>query len=59
MEDQGFVNYNKEWWHYTFQPEPFPDTYFDSRPEFAALKRRTTSCIVAVYDWATPLRRRY
>jgi D-alanyl-D-alanine dipeptidase len=26
---QNFVNYDKEWWHFTFQPEPFPDTYFD------------------------------
>jgi D-alanyl-D-alanine dipeptidase len=30
---QGFVNYDKEWWHFTFKPtdqgEPFPDTYFD------------------------------
>ncbi|WP_030624270.1 M15 family metallopeptidase [Streptomyces sclerotialus] len=25
----GFVNYENEWWHYTFQPETFPDTYFD------------------------------
>lgn len=29
MERQGFVNYDKEWWHFTFQPEPYPDTYFD------------------------------
>lgn len=30
---QGFVNYDKEWWHFTFKPagqgEPYPDTYFD------------------------------
>ncbi|GHJ39003.1 M15 family metallopeptidase [Streptomyces sp. TS71-3] len=26
---QGFVNLPEEWWHYTFQPEVFPDTYFD------------------------------
>ncbi|MGY3684067.1 M15 family metallopeptidase [Streptomyces sp. TE33382] len=25
----GFVNLAEEWWHYTFEPEPFPDTYFD------------------------------
>ncbi|GAY15879.1 D-alanyl-D-alanine dipeptidase [Mycobacterium sp. shizuoka-1] len=25
----GFVNYDKEWWHYTYRPEPYPDTYFD------------------------------
>ena len=29
LERQGFVNYDKEWWHFTFQPEPYPDTYFD------------------------------
>ncbi|MEU0842710.1 M15 family metallopeptidase [Streptomyces sp. NPDC005962] len=29
MEAQGFVNLAEEWWHYTFNPETFPDTYFD------------------------------
>lgn len=33
LERQGFVNYDKEWWHFTFEPagrgEPYPDTYFD------------------------------
>ena len=29
MQSQGFVNYSEEWWHYTLQGEPFPDTYFD------------------------------
>ncbi len=29
MEKHGFVNYDKEWWHYTLKSEPFPDTYFD------------------------------
>lgn len=29
MEEEGFVNYSKEWWHFTFKPEEFPDTYFD------------------------------
>lgn len=29
MEAQGFVNLPTEWWHYTFEPEPFPATYFD------------------------------
>ncbi|OEU96446.1 M15 family metallopeptidase [Streptomyces oceani] len=29
MEDAGFENYPKEWWHYTYQPETFPDRYFD------------------------------
>lgn len=29
MEKHGFVNYPKEWWHYTLKDEPHPDTYFD------------------------------
>ncbi len=29
MEKHGFVNYDKEWWHYTLRDEPHPDTYFN------------------------------
>ena len=29
MEKSGFNNYDKEWWHFTFKNEPFPQTYFD------------------------------
>ena len=29
MEKHGFVNYAKEWWHYTLKDEPYPDAYFD------------------------------
>ena len=29
MSRHGFENYPKEIWHYTFEPEPYPDTYFD------------------------------
>jgi D-alanyl-D-alanine dipeptidase len=29
MESSGFVNYDKEWWHFTLKEEPFPNTYFD------------------------------
>ena len=29
MYRHGFKNYPKEIWHYTFEPEPYPDTYFD------------------------------
>ncbi|MEU6423162.1 M15 family metallopeptidase [Streptomyces spiralis] len=29
LENLGFVNLAEEWWHYTYQPEPYPDTYFD------------------------------
>jgi D-alanyl-D-alanine dipeptidase len=28
MEQAGFKNYEKEWWHYTLINEPFPDRYF-------------------------------
>ncbi|HYC81821.1 MAG TPA: M15 family metallopeptidase, partial [Solirubrobacterales bacterium] len=29
MAASGFVSYECEWWHYTLEDEPFPDTYFD------------------------------
>ncbi|MFF4953132.1 M15 family metallopeptidase [Streptomyces chattanoogensis] len=29
LERAGFENLPEEWWHYTFKPETFPDTYFD------------------------------
>ena len=29
MQAQGFRNYPMEWWHYTLQPEPTPDTLYD------------------------------
>jgi zinc D-Ala-D-Ala dipeptidase len=29
MEASGFSSYDCEWWHYTLQDEPYPDTYFD------------------------------
>ncbi len=29
MQGQGFVNYSKEWWHFTLEPEPYPSVYFD------------------------------
>ena len=29
MQAAGFRNYPMEWWHYTFQPEPTPRTYYD------------------------------
>lgn len=41
LQRQGFVNYDKEWWHFTYAPagvgEPYPDTYFDFPVERAAL----------------------
>ncbi len=29
MSAHGFKNYAPEWWHYTFEPEPYAGTYFD------------------------------
>ncbi|MEO3780276.1 M15 family metallopeptidase [Micromonospora sp. B11E3] len=29
MTDGGFTNYPREWWHYRYDAEPYPDTYFD------------------------------
>ena len=29
MRTHGFAPYAQEWWHFTLQDEPFPDTYFD------------------------------
>jgi D-alanyl-D-alanine dipeptidase len=29
MKTYGFTPYAKEWWHFTLNAEPFPETYFD------------------------------
>lgn len=29
MARRGFANYPMEWWHYSFRPEPTPDTAYD------------------------------
>lgn len=29
MESKGFNEYPQEWWHYTLENEPYPETYFD------------------------------
>lgn len=29
MAKNGFRNFEKEWWHYTLNNEPFPETYFN------------------------------
>lgn len=33
MERHGFVNYDKEWWHFTLKNEPYPSTFFDFEVE--------------------------
>ena len=29
MRKNGFIPYEKEWWHFTLRNEPFPNDYFD------------------------------
>jgi hypothetical protein len=29
LKRQGFVNGDKQWWRFTYQPEPYPDNVFD------------------------------
>ena len=29
MEKHGFTNYSNEWWHFTLNNQPYPNTYFD------------------------------
>jgi D-alanyl-D-alanine dipeptidase len=29
MLKHGFKPYEMEWWHFTYEKEPFPETYFD------------------------------
>lgn len=29
MTDAGFSPYSMEWWHFTYKPQAYPDTYFD------------------------------
>lgn len=33
MLKHGFLPYPQEWWHYTYRPEMFPNTYFDFEVE--------------------------
>jgi D-alanyl-D-alanine dipeptidase len=39
LEALGFVNLAEEWWHYTYKPEPYPDTYFDFPVSWKSLTR--------------------
>lgn len=40
LEVLGFVNLAEEWWHYTFNPEPYPDTYFNFPVSWKSVARR-------------------
>ncbi|MEV6956960.1 M15 family metallopeptidase [Streptomyces sp. NPDC051183] len=39
LGEQGFVNLPEEWWHFTYRPEAFPDTYFDFPVSVGAVHR--------------------
>ncbi|MFJ5262650.1 M15 family metallopeptidase [Streptomyces sp. NPDC088387] len=39
LEDLGYVNLAEEWWHFTFKPELYPDTYFDFPVSWKSLTR--------------------
>lgn len=41
MEAHGFKPVSEEWWHYTLQDEPYPDTYFDFSPNALNLNYNT------------------
>ncbi|MCX4777018.1 M15 family metallopeptidase [Streptomyces sp. NBC_01264] len=36
---QGFANLPQEWWHFTYAPEAFPDSYFDFPVSVASVHR--------------------
>ncbi|MFC0006392.1 M15 family metallopeptidase [Micromonospora siamensis] len=38
MTAQGFENYPREWWHYRWTTEPYPETYFDFPVARSALR---------------------
>ncbi|MFD7614758.1 M15 family metallopeptidase [Streptomyces sp. NPDC059828] len=37
LAEAGFVNLPEEWWHFTFRPEQFPDTYYDFPVSWSSL----------------------
>ncbi len=40
MDKAGFVSLPTEWWHYTYRPEPYPNTYFDFPVAWSSLTGR-------------------
>lgn len=38
LAEQGFANLPEEWWHFTYKPEAYPDTYFDFPVAVAAVR---------------------
>lgn len=39
MVRNGFCPFDCEWWHFTLENEPFPDTYFEFPVSSAYLRR--------------------
>ena len=39
MMRHGFIPIDCEWWHFTLQNEPYPDTYFEFPVSSADLRR--------------------
>jgi len=39
MVRHGFATIDCEWWHFTLEKEPYPDTYFEFPVSSAYLKR--------------------
>ena len=61
MARHGFKNYDKEWWHFTLENEPYPDTVFDFPIEpRGSSKSQRPHCHSAkagiqkpTYDWSS------
>jgi hypothetical protein len=50
MQRRGFVNYDLEFWHFSLENEPYPDTFFDfplQRPCDAASYREELQTLAA------------
>ncbi|MGW7462158.1 M15 family metallopeptidase [Streptomyces sp. NPDC054797] len=38
LAEEGFGSLPEEWWHFTYEPEAYPDTYFDFPVAVAAVR---------------------
>jgi hypothetical protein len=47
MEKAGFVNLPTEWWHYTYRPAPYPNTYFNFPVARSSLTGRRRPAAIA------------
>jgi D-alanyl-D-alanine dipeptidase len=51
MAAGGFRHYDREWWHYTLEDEPYPDTYFDFPITPTDVRRRAMAVTPATQRW--------